>query len=338
MFARVGRVFSGIASFVRTLVLVLLFGAVDHGLLAPSLVGAVLPNLGRRLKNHVTMRARIHLAMSDPRFALQGGAGPLTMGAPTVLMGKTSIVGQEVTPLSGPESAIYDVEFDETCDRYADEDGQISDGFRKNKGSYLWAIAQAKSTFSNQAFAGLEPVSGNYGWRLMIPQDISAGTYPTFNPLGAAVSDVHTWYHQITLTASHTRGQVFPVTGSGSVIVCSTINAQSIHAFHEFISYRPGTRIQAMAITVNGQVYTWWALDGNAKTGKPFKSFRLLPLSWDKNPDGMIVYTGNGGNWSLMGGFDKEDVAFATQLIITEEIGVLGIVIAQYNYLATQLE
>ena len=254
-------------------------------------------------------------------------------GSPLILMGRTGSVGMEATNLSQDELVLFNTEYDFLVARLADVDPQVAAGFARSKAAYAWAISQAKNAFGNIAYSGLRPTSGTFGIRLFTPQD--SGTSFSFSA-SPNTSDVHTWRQSIVISASTSNKQLFPLTGT-NVTPSTTAGAQSIHAFHSFISYVPGTRIIHFQVTSNTIPYTYWSVDPYAKLQKPLKPFRLLPFMLDARPSGGVFYTGQSGTWSVKAVFDVSDIAYATGQTIIEEVGVLGLCIAQFTYLNSQL-
>lgn len=248
------------------------------------------------------------------------------LGSPLILQGKGSPVGQQVNALADDEYGLFQAEWGKMMSSIADAD--MVAGYQANFSAYAWAASQAKSVLQ-EAFGGLRPVSGQFGWRLFTPQDIGtsfnfAATPPT--------SNVHTWRQSIVLAASHTSATLFNITG-----MSTTIGQRNFHSFHGFVSWRPGSRIVAMTLTINLIPYTVWGADVFSKTPKTLKPFRMFPLGVDNGKDGAIVWPGNTSTWSLVITEDPEDIAFSAGQTIIEEIAPMGLVFGEYTYLATQL-
>jgi hypothetical protein len=200
-------------------------------------------------------------------------------------------------------------------------DPEIAQSFAAQQDFYAYAAGVAKGYFgtNNEPFVPQEPTSGTYGVRELLPQDIGVIDWVT----NVGRSTVHTWVQTITLAANVNWANLF---GTPAVPVTPS-NTQSYHgllAFHSLIAWNPGTRITALKHTVNSYTYPEVSVEQAAKIEKPFKTFKIIPLEGNF----LIQPTGQ-FNTRL----NMEKVVFANAESYVENIAILGLVFAEYQYL-----
>lgn len=185
------------------------------------------------------------------------------------------------------------------------------------------AISKAYMTTTNEPFTPLQPTQGEYGVKELDPQDIGS---PVFTA-GAGLSSVHSWTQTITLAASVDWANLFGSSGS-PVSPSNTASYHSLLAWHGLISYQPGTRLTQLQQNVGSYTYPVTGVEQAAKIDKTFKKFKLIPL------EGYFLLIPT-NTWYAQAAFQK--VVFANAESYTEEVGMLGLVFAEYSYLKAQI-
>jgi hypothetical protein len=120
---------------------------------------------------------------------------------------------------------------------------------------------------------------------------------------------------------------IFGTVGS-PVTPSNTASYHSVLAWHNLISYQPGTRLQQLQQNVGSYNYPTVAIEQAAKIDKTFKKFKLIPI------EGVYLLIPT-NTWYLQGSFQKN--VFANVESYTEEIAVLGLVFGEYSYLNSQI-
>jgi hypothetical protein len=204
-------------------------------------------------------------------------------------------------------------------------DEQIGRTYLEAYGFYLQAAAVAKAymTTTNEPFTPLQPTQGEYGVKELDAQDIGVITFTA----GNGVSTVHAWQQTITLAASVDWANLFGSSGT-PVTPSNTASFHSVLAWHGLISYQPGTRVTMLQQNVGSYTYPVTGIEQAAKIDKTFKKFKLLPL------EGYFLLIPT-NTWYAQAAFQK--VVYANAESYTEEIGMLGLVFAEYSYLKAQI-
>jgi hypothetical protein len=246
------------------------------------------------------------------------------MGNYNLITGK--LQNLQSTPLTPTEKAAYDQWYSGLVAQKREIDQDIAESFAKQKDFYEFCATVAKSYFAvnNIPFVPQEPTSGTFGVREMLPQDI--GNVPSWVAV-PVVSTVHSWLQALTVGAGAGWTNLF---GTPAVPVTPS-NTQSYHsllAFHSLISWQPGTRIMAVKHSVNSYTYPEVSVEQSAKIDKPFKTFKLIPLEGD-----FLIHPTGTFNTRL----ELEKDVFANAETYTEQLGILGLVFAEYAYLNTEV-
>jgi len=278
-------------------------------------------------------------------------APPLPPGAkaPLILYGQQARDGLSLSSLEQGEQEIFDEDYGGIVRQAYDLDPQLAQLWLDNYYGYLWCIQQFKNALGGIKFGGSRPTSGQFGFRVFTPQDGASSAVTDASPPS---TDVRTWRQSMAVNANTTIQSLFPnvkgtlavgtnTTGTGAGIAANTVSpnqtqpSRAVHAFHGFISWNPGTRIVAYRLVVNSIVYPVFNAEHFAKTQKPLKPHRIIPLPNGNRAAGGVAYTGLNGDWRLDAIWDLEDGTYASGFTVIEEIGVLGLVLAEYTFLNT---
>lgn len=238
-------------------------------------------------------------------------------GAPTVLTGGLSPVGQDPSSLMRLEMDIFASEWAAFVTEWQAIDPFIAATYARNASAYLWALSQSKYAFGIQDFGGRMPTAGSFGWRPFLPQDFGLPSWSQPVPPGGGTVRLF----------NHTSPAPL---GAGAIV-----------AFHGFVANPATSRVLALRLTVNNRSYPTWAYTGFPSArlaehnGRRIESepSQLFPLAIDENPDGSIVYPGYCGRFMLDATLDAAPPPPGEPA--AEHLMPLGIIIAQYNYLQT---
>ena len=239
-----------------------------------------------------------------------------------IMLGRTPVLRH--VPLTPEGAALFREDFTKLVNRMRKIDPEIADSFMENFEFYEYAAGIAKGAFFEVGFGGFDVSSGQFGMKELSAPDIGAIDWVT-NP---GRSTVHSWVRTFTLPANVSWADVF---GSAGTPVRPSVTAEhrSLHAFHALVSWKPGTRLTTTRWNINEVPYTQFGVEAFSKIAKEGKTLRLIPLS-------MPVLIHPEGKYYMRGRFEKVD--FAASETYTEEIGILGLVFAQFNYLRAEVE
>ena len=243
-----------------------------------------------------------------------------------IMLGKTPVLRH--VPLTPEGAALFREDFTKFVDRMRKIDPEIADSFMEHFDFYEYAAGIAKGAFFEVGFGGFEPSSGQFGMKELNAPDIGTINWEATSGRIPGHSDVHTWVKSYTLDANVSWADIF---GSAGKPVRPSVTAEhrSLHAFHALVSWKPGTRLTAIRWDINEVPYTHFGVEAFSKIAKEGKTLRLIPLP-------MPVLIHPEGQYFMRGRFEKVD--FTVSETYTEEIGILGLVFAQYNYLRTEVE
>jgi hypothetical protein len=204
-------------------------------------------------------------------------------------------------------------------------DPELGADLKAEKTFYGAALQVAKGYFDKKPFGGLKAATGQYGFRLLLPQDLktsAAGTTPAF----------YSWVQTITSFSSGRTLKTGAIGSSGGAFyTCSTANKQAVIAFHRLLSYKPTPRVLAVEWNVNSYPYTPYVVEPYSKISKSDKLFKIIPM-----PGRIILHPGGSAYATLY--FDMEGGAVAPAAApsnIDVEIALFGLVFAEYDYLAS---
>ena len=186
------------------------------------------------------------------------------------------------------------------------------------------AVAQvAKGYFTAKAFGGLKAQSGQFGMRLVIPQDLKAAS-------SAITPQFYSWYQTLTTGSGKTIISPAAISNSGGNVYASgVLTQQACLGFHRLISYQPNPRLLAIALNVNGVQYIPYAVEPYSQISKgPNKLFRILPLP------GNVLIQPTGGFYAdfymdLQGG--QSTPSGTTSFNV--QVGLFGLAFGEFVYL-----
>lgn len=226
--------------------------------------------------------------------------------------------------LTPDDDKVWQRDFKLLCDELAKlADPELGSDLRSEVNFYNAANQVAKGYFNEKPFGGMKSNTGQYGFRLAGAQDLkttAAGTTPA----------LYSWLQTVAIASGRTLKTGAIGYSSSNVYVCSTANKQAVLAFHRLISYKPSPRIIAVEFNINGVGYAPYVVEPYSKIGKNDKLFKIIPM-----PGRIILHPGGYFFANLY--FDMETGATlpsATPGNVDIELGVFGLVFAEYDYLA----
>ena len=184
-----------------------------------------------------------------------------------------TVVSLEQELLKPEEVTIWDRDFNMLCDDLARlVDPELAADLRNEKAFYDAANQVAKGYFDKKPFGGLKAGPGQYGFRIIHPQDLyddAIGTTHAF----------HSWEQTLTISSAG-KTYVTAAIGYGATncFVKSLSNEKEVLGFHRLISYKPNPRILALEFNINGYPYLPYTVEPFVKIAKNDKLFKILPM------------------------------------------------------------
>jgi hypothetical protein len=242
-----------------------------------------------------------------------------------LMVGK--IEALKFTELDSREVGIFEADWKLLIEELNKIDPELGQSFAEEKELYAHAAGVAKGYFQDKPFGGFKAGSGEFGFRLITPQDFA--TNATFS---TTTNRKKKWSH--TMTFDHASSDIwiylFAGTSSTTTIKTSTTQDQrNVLCFHKLISYSPSPRLQNMIWTVNRFPYGAFSVEPFGKIEKPFKSWKLIPM-----PGPILLHPG--GELNCKASFDKV-LGVAVAETFTLDIAPLGLVYAEYDYLKQEM-
>lgn len=225
--------------------------------------------------------------------------------------------------LSSEDKQVWDRDFQILVDDLTDlTDEQLGKDLAAEKDFYTGACQVAKGYFDEKPFGGLKAATGQYGFRLIGPQDLkttSAGGTPAF----------YSWVQTVTTTSGKSYKTGALGFGGSNVYARDAANKAAVIGFHRLLSYKPNPKLVNVEFNVNGYPYMPYAVHQFSKVEKAQKLFRVIPM-----PGRILLHPG--GYFYATFYFDLETGATAPSGTndVDIEIGPFGLVFAEYDYLA----
>lgn len=229
-----------------------------------------------------------------------------------------------------PEDAkVWERDFALLCDDLTKlVDPELGTDLRAEKAFYDAANQVAKGYFDKNPFGGLKAATGQYGFRLITPQDLKQAA-------GATTPALYSWVQTATLTASSRSYADWGASGiiglaARDIYVCNLANKSAVLAFHRLISYKPSPRVIHVEFNINDYPYVPYAVEPYSKINKENKLFKIIPM-----PGRVLLHPG--GKMKITFWFDTETGAALPPAIRDEidvEIALFGLIFGQHDYLA----
>jgi len=226
--------------------------------------------------------------------------------------------------LTEEERRLWDRDFDLICtDLEGLVDAQLGADLRDEKDFYTSSCQVAKGYFNDIPFGGLKCSTGQFGFRLLSPQDFkttATSETPAF----------YSWVQTVTTSSGHSYATAALGYNGGDMYCQNVASKAAVISFHRLLSYKPSPRLIYVEFSVNGYPYVPYSVHPFSKVDKIGKLFKVIPM-----PARICLHPGGRMYATLY--FDTETGATApsgtTDLDI--EIGPFGLVFGEYDYLAS---
>ena len=234
----------------------------------------------------------------------------------------------EQTPLKAEDAGVWEEHFSLLVDQLSKlNDPELGANLRAAKWFYDAAVQVAKGYF-DKPFGGLTSASGQFGFRLIMPQDLRDGAS------GSKIRYYWSWRRTVTPTAgAYTSAYILgnastAAAHDGPIYACDSSENKSVIAFHSLISYTPDPRLIALDFNVNDVPYTPYSVEPITKINKENKLFKLFPMVAN-------ILLHPGGHCYVRGWFDlltgTTDPSGSNPIDI--EIAPWGLVFGEYDFL-----
>jgi hypothetical protein len=200
-------------------------------------------------------------------------------------------------------------------------DVELAEDLQGEKDWYTSACEVAKGYF-DKPFGGLKSSTGQFGFRLLGPQDLktsAAGDTPAF----------YSWLQTVTTASSKTYKQYALGYGGAAVYSRNASEKKEVIAFHRLLSYKPTPKLILVEFSVNDYPYAPYNVEVFSKISKNDKLFKIIPM-----PGRVLLHPG--GHFYVNMYFDLGTGANTPSGTsnVDIEVAPFGLVFAEYDYLA----
>jgi len=239
-----------------------------------------------------------------------------------LMAGTARRLEQEI--LSPEDIEVWNRDFALLCDDLSRlVDPELGEDLRREKPFYDAAIQVAKGHFDKPPFGGLKAATGQFGFRLIGPQDLKGSTTTNLSP------QLWSWVQTLPLLSGNT--EVANAFASGAFYASSKANGSAVLAWHRLLSYKPSPRLLYVQWKVNDYPYTPYCVEPYSKISKENKLFKIIPM-----PGRIILHPGGKGECDMY--FDRQtgmtDPSGADNIDV--EIALFGLVFGEYDYLKAE--
>jgi hypothetical protein len=229
----------------------------------------------------------------------------------------------ERSTLSSDDKKVWDRDFDLIVkDMKKLVDVELAEDLQGEKDWYTSACEVAKGYFNDKPFGGLKSSTGQFGFRLLGPQDLktdATGATPAF----------YSWLQTLTTSSGKSYKQYAIGYGSAAVYSRNASEKKEVIAFHRLLSYKPTPKIILVEFSVNDYPYVPYNVEVFSKIAKDDKLFKIIPM-----PGRVLLHPG--GHFYTHMYFDLGTGATAPSGTndVDIEVAPFGLVFAEYDYLA----
>lgn len=229
----------------------------------------------------------------------------------------------ERSSLSNEDRQIWDRDFDLLVqDLEKLVDAELGQDLKTEKDWYTSVAEVAKGYFNDKPFGGLKSSTGQFGFKLLGPQDLridaSTGT-PAY----------YSWLQKVTTTSGKTYKTYALGYGSAAVYAQNISEKKEVIGFHRLISYKPDPKLILVEFSVNDYPYAPYSVEMFSKISKDGKLFKIIPM-----PGRVLLHPG--GHFYTHMYFDLGTGASAPSGTsdVDIEVAPFGLVFGEYDYLA----
>ena len=200
-------------------------------------------------------------------------------------------------------------------------DAELGVDLKEEKEWYTSACEVAKGYF-DKPFGGLKSSTGQFGFRLLAPQDFkttAAGTTPAW----------YSWVQTATTTSAKSYKTGALGYGGSNMYCRDASGKKAVIAFHRLISYKGDPRLIYVEWNINGYPYAPYAVVPFSNVRKADKLYRVIPM-----PGRVLLHPGGYLYATLY--FDRETGATVPSGTkdVDIEVAPFGLVFGEYDYLA----
>lgn len=229
----------------------------------------------------------------------------------------------ETEPITAEDISVWERDFALLCNDLTKlVDPELGADLRNEKPFYDEAIKVAKGYFDKNPFGGLKAATGQFGFRLISPQDLKTtaeGGTPAY----------WSWIQTVTTTTSTSvKAQALGYSTSHAY-VRNAANKKAVMAFHRLISYKPSPRVIHVIFNINDYPYVPYSVEPFSKIAKENKLFKIIPM-----PGRIILHPGAKMYVNLYFDLETGATAISGTSNVDIEIAPFGIIFGQYDYLA----
>ena len=226
------------------------------------------------------------------------------------------------TPLKDEDRQVWDRDFDLLVnDLRKIVDEELGADLAGEKEFYTSCVEVAKGYFDDKPFGGLKPGTGQYGFRMLAPQDLkttAAGGTPS----------LYSWEQKVTTTSAKTYAQYVFGFSSGKVFARNAANTAAVVAFHRLVSYKPAPKILLAEFQVNDVPYVPYSVEAFSKVSKENKLIKVLPM-----PGRVLLHPGGGFFMHLYFDLGTGTIVPSGTANVDIEVAPFGLVFGEYDYL-----
>ena len=242
-----------------------------------------------------------------------------------LMAGTARSLEQEI--ITGDDSKVWERDFDLLVNDLTKlVDPELGNDLRAEKGFYDAALQVAKGYFDKNPFGGLKSATGQFGFRLISPQDFKTdaeGATPAF----------YSWVNTIATVTSGSyaaSGYLFGRQSVNNVYIRNAANKKAVIAFHRLISYKPSPRVIHVMFNINDYPYVPYTVEPFSKISKENKLFKVIPM-----PGRVILHPGGKLFINLFFDLLTGTTGISGSSNVDIEIAPFGIIFGQYDYLAS---
>lgn len=232
----------------------------------------------------------------------------------------------QTEPLTDEDINNWERDFAIICDDLSRiVDPELGNDLRGEKAFYDEAVKVAKAYFDQKPLGGLKAAPGQYGFRLIGPQDLktdATGETPAY----------YSWIQTISIGSGYTYKDyaIGASSHTAALYVRNAANKKAVLAFHRLISFKPSPRIIHVAMNINDFPYVPYSVEPFSKIDKQNKLFKIIPM-----PGRVLIHPG--GKFYIKLFFDNEGgESLGTGFSVDIEVAPFGLVFGEYDYLASE--
>lgn len=202
-------------------------------------------------------------------------------------------------------------------------DAELAADLEAEKDWYTSVAEVAKGYFNDKPFGGLKSSTGQFGFRLLGPQDLRQNASSGDNPA------YYSWLQKVTTTSDKTYKQYALGYGTAAVYTQNVSEKKEVIGFHRLLSYKPTPKILLVEFSVNDYPYVPYSVEPFSKIAKNDKLYKIIPM-----PGRVLLHPGGHFYTHLYFDLGTGATAPSGTTDVDIEIAPFGLVFGEYDYLA----